>query len=223
MFVNVLTVNVAYPDQGNRLRDLLRAVLDDTQRRETDILRETAVSFARSAYERTPKSKPLADVKVKNLPARIRRRTGVWVWTWIKEQSGAYSRLPVPLTTAIEHGLTRSGGKRPRFHKAEYRGSKQVIRNRGFARAGWIGVLDKLNATDTADEETPDAETAKTVFARATEQYDRGQVEIAQHVPPAIYQDQQRNVMGRALAATNEALQRQLNTHAQRIKQRWEK
>lgn len=208
------------PEQLEHLSGLLRAVMDDTGRDQAKILRETGVSFARSAYERTPKGQKSVNVKVQNIPAGIKKKTGVWVWTWLKTETGEISRLPVPLTTAKEHGLTRSKGKAAIFHQAQYSGTREIVRNRGFARAGWIGIINQLGGVQTSDESAPDAETAKTFFSRVAE--GENAVEIAQHTPPAMYQQAKRGIMERAMAVTFENLTRQLETHASKIKQRWQ-
>jgi hypothetical protein len=207
-----------------RMQMLLAAVMADSTRDVGLILRETAASFARSAWERTPKSKKLATVKVKAGSYPPHKGKGVYVWTWMKRASGGAERLPVPMAVALRDGWTKSGGKRPQFHRAEYQGNRQVIRNRGFARSGWLGVLNKLGIQQGADEDTaPDASTGKTIFNMVADNKDAQTLTISQHTAPAVYLNQQRDIMGRSLAVTNQNLQRQLATHARQIKQRWER
>lgn len=230
------------PESMARFKRALDAIRERTKKSVVEIVSDLAFNFSREAYLRTRKGKPTISAKVDDVwkraaasqghvsqrEAGATKYTGAWLWTWVKTRSG-YLRLPMPAKWAKEHGLVKVGAyKRGNFKPAEWVGNRQVVRNRGFSKGGWIGIIKKLGKAMGAEkeEDNADAYTARWKFAAVDKATGNATaaVTIRQGVPPAVsYLDKRDNIMGRAMAALVGNVERMKRTHADQLLQSWGK
>ena len=230
------------PESMVRFQSALAAVVERSRRAQPELVSDLAFNFSREAYLRTKKGRTTVDAKVSDTHKRAAasqsfasqraagaaKMTGTWLWTWVRTHDGVL-RLPMPAAWAKAHGLVKVGAyRRQVFRPSEWVGNRQVVRNRGFAKGGWVGIIKKLGKSMGAEQEPDqaDAYSARWKFADVSKQAgtDTAGVTIRQGVPPAVrYLDARDRIMQRAFAALLGNLEKTKQSQAAQLKQSWEK
>ena len=188
------------PEFAGMVADMARL----TGAEQSKVVRNVARDFCRAALKLTP----MADPKVKP-------QANYWVRLYHRF-TGELVTFPGTAAQAAKYGTGRAAGGR--------------IRNRGFAKAGWVGCLRKLGVGVRAPGDNSPSSHAGVALMNEVIKVRFGDIEsieVANQTPPIVHLDQggphnpPHNIAARAMHQTLRRMEEQLANLARKQEQRW--